>query len=162
MQYFVLNARSLSLAFLILICSTALVLGNEFSIAAFIQPGLSRANHLNFLPAIQVFAKLLGKVMPFWMGGTVLAHLILLGITWRWPAAHSVWLLLASLLWIAVALFSVLWEVPINDRVKGWDVTKLPPDWEDQRRRWDRLHAIRVVLIVIAFLSLVLSYKSLG
>jgi uncharacterized membrane protein len=148
--------------FLILICSTALVLGNEFSIAVFIHPGLSRANHLNFLPAIQVFAKLFGTVMPFWMGGTLLAHLILLWITWHWTAAHSVWLLLASLLWIAIVLFSVLGPVTINDRVKAWDLTKLPPDWEDQRRRWDRLNAIRVVLIVIAFISLLLSYKSLG
>lgn len=148
--------------FLILICSTALVLGNEFSIAVFIHPSLSRANHLNFLPAIQVFAKLFGNVMPFWMGGTVLVHLIVLWITWRWPAAHSLWLLLASLLWIAIVLFSVMGPVPINDRVKGWDVTKLPPDWENQRRRWDQLNAIRVVLIVIAFISLLLSYKSLG
>jgi Anthrone oxygenase len=148
--------------FLILICSTALVLGNEFSIAVFIHPSLSRANHLNFFPAIQVFAKLFGNVMPFWMGGTVLVHLIVLWITWRWPAAHSLWLLLASLLWIAIVLFSVMGPVPINDRVKGWDLTKLPPDWEDQRRRWDQLNAIRVVLIVIAFVSLLLSYKSLG
>ena len=148
--------------FLILICSTALVLGNEFSIAVFIHPSLSRANHLNFLPAIQVFAKLFGKVMPFWMGGTGLAHLILLWITWRWPTAHSLWLLVAFLLWIAIALFSLLGPVPINNRVKSWDLTKLPPDWEDQRRRWDQLNAIRVVLIVIAFISLLLSYKSLG
>ena len=148
--------------FLILICSTALILGNEFSIAVFIHPSLSRANHLNFLPAIQVFAKLFGNVMPFWMGGTVLAHLIVLWITWHWPAAHSLWLLLASLLWIAIVLFSLMGPVPINDRVKGWDVTKLPPDWENQRRRWDELNAIRVVLIVIAFISLLLSYKSLG
>ena len=112
--------------FLILICSTALLLGNEFSIAVFIHPSLSRANHLNFLPAIQVFAKLFGNVMPFWMGGTALAHLIVLWITWRWPAAHSFWLLLASLLWIAIILFSLMGPVPINDRVKSWDVTKLP------------------------------------
>jgi len=148
--------------FLILICSTALIFGNEFSIAVFIHPSLSRADHLKFLPAIQVFAKLFGKVMPFWMGGNALAHLIVLWLTWRWPLAHSVWLLLASLLWIAVILFSVLGPVPINDRVKGWDLTKLPADWEDQRRRWDQLNAIRVVLIAIAFISLLLGYKSLG
>jgi uncharacterized membrane protein len=69
--------------------------------------------------------------MPFWMGGTGLAHLIVLWITWRWPAAYSFWLLLASLLWIAIILFSVIGPVPINDRVKGWDLTNLPPDWED-------------------------------
>jgi uncharacterized membrane protein len=81
------------------------------------------------------------------MGGNLLAHLIVLWITWRWPAAHSVWLLIASLLWITIIVFSILGPVPINDRVKGWDLTKLPPDWEDQRLRWDRLNAIRVVVL---------------
>jgi uncharacterized membrane protein len=147
--------------FLILICSTALILGNEFSIAAFIHPGLSRANHRSFLPAIQVFAKLLGKVMPFWMGGTLLVHLIVLWLTWHWPAPGSVWLLLATILWIAIILLSVLGPVPINDRVKGWDVNKLPADWEDQRRTWDRLNAIRVAMIFVAFLALLLSFKDL-
>ena len=148
--------------FLVLICSTALILGNEFSIAAFIHPGLSRADQRNFLPAIQVFAKLFGKLMPFWMGATVLAHLILLWLTWNWPAAHSVWLLLATVLWIAVILFSLLGPVPINDRVKAWDLTKLPADWEDKRRKWDQLNSIRVVLILIAFLALLLGYKNAG
>jgi uncharacterized membrane protein len=147
--------------FLILICSTALILGNEFSIAAFIHPGLSRANQLSFLPAIQVFAKLFGKVMPFWMGGTLLVHLIVLWLTWHWPAPGSVWLLLATILWIGIILFSVLGPVPINDRVKGWDVNKLPADWEDQRRTWDRLNAIRVAVIFVAFLALLLSFKDL-
>jgi uncharacterized membrane protein len=147
--------------FLILICSTALILGNEFSIAAFIHPGLSRANHLGFLPAIQAFAKLFGKVMPFWMGGTLLVHLMVLWLTWHWPAPGSVWLLLATILWIAIILFSVLGPVPINDRVKGWDVNKLPGDWEDQRRTWDRLNAIRVAIIFVAFLALLLSFKDL-
>jgi uncharacterized membrane protein len=124
-------------------------------------PGFVRANRLSFLPAIQVFAKLFGKVMPFWMGGTLLVHLIVLWLTWHWPAPGSVWLLLATILWIAIILFSLLGPVPINDRVKGWDVNKLPADWEDQRRTWDRLNAIRVAMIFVAFLALLLSFKDL-
>ena len=134
-------------------------MGNEFSIAAFIHPSLTRANHANFLTAIQVFARLFGKVMPLWMTATWLAHLILLWLTWHWPAARSVWLLVATILWVAVILFSVLGPVPINDRVKGWDVNNLPTDWEVQRRKWDQLNSIRVVLILLAFLALLLSYK---
>jgi hypothetical protein len=147
--------------FLILICSTALILGNEFSIAVFIHPSLSRANHTSFLPAIQVFAKLFGKVMPFWMGATVLAHLIVLWLTWHWPSAGSAWLLLAAALWVAIVVFSVLGPVPINDRVKVWNLNELPIDWETQRRRWDQLNAIRVVLILVAFVALLLSFKHL-
>ena len=148
--------------FLILILSTATLLGNEFSVAVFIHPSLSRAHHERFLPAIQVFAALFGKIMPFWMAATVLLHLILLGLTWNWLAPHTVLLLAATLLWFAIIVFSLVGPVPINDRVKAWDTQKLPPDWQEQRRRWDRLNGIRVVMIALAFLALILSYKTLA
>ena len=143
--------------FLLLILSTALIFGNEFTIAAFIHPALSRRNHVGFLPAIQVFASLFGKVMPFWMGANLLGHLILVALTWNWPT--SIWLLVATLLWIGIILFSVLGPVPINNRVKSWRLNELPSDWESQRRRWDQLNAIRVLIIAAAFLALLLGYK---
>jgi Domain of unknown function (DUF1772) len=146
--------------FLTLILSTAMLLGNEFSVGVFIHPTLARVDHERFLPAIQVFAALFGKIMPFWMGATLLLHLILLICTWSWPAFPTVLLLTATLLWLGIILFSVVGPVPINNQVKAWDNRKLPPDWQEQRRRWDRLNAIRVVLIALAFLALILSYKT--
>jgi hypothetical protein len=146
--------------FLILILSTGTLLGNEFSIGAFIHPALSRADDERFLPAIQVFASLFGKIMPFWMPATLLLHLILLVLTWRWPALSTVLLLVATLLWVAIIVFSLVGPVPINNRVKDWDRQNLPPDWRQQRRRWDQLNAIRVVVIAIAFLTLVGSYRT--
>ena len=62
--------------FLILVVSTGTILGNEFSIGFLIHPALSRTDDERFLPAIQVFAKLFGKIMPFWMAGTALLHLV--------------------------------------------------------------------------------------
>ena len=147
--------------FLTLILSTATLLGNEFSIGVFIHPAFSRAHHERFLPAIQVFAALFGKIMPFWMAATALLHLILLGVTWDWPAPHTVLLLAATLLWLAIIIFSLVGPVPINDRVKAWDPQRLPSDWQEQRGRWDRLNGIRVVMIALAFLALILSYKTL-
>ena len=145
--------------FLILILSTGALLGNEFSVGAFIHPALSRDDAERFLPAIQVFAKLFGKIMPFWFAATFLLHLILLVLTWRWPALSTVLLLLATLLWPAIIVFSLIGPVPINDRVKAWDLQNLPPDWRQQRQRWDQLNAIRVVMIATAFLALVGSYR---
>ena len=150
--------RQMELLFLILILSTGALLGNEFSIGAFIHPALSREGHERFLPAIQVFARLFGKIMPFWMAATLLLHLILLVLTWRWPALSTVLLLFATLLWLAIIIFSLVGPVPINNRVTVWDLQNLPPDWRQQRQRWDQLHAIRVVIIAIAFLALVGSY----
>jgi hypothetical protein len=98
--------------------------------------------------------------MPFWMTGTLGLHLVVLALTWRWPSACSILLIAAALLWLAIIVFSLLGPVPINNRVKAWDLHRLPPDWREQRRRWDRLNAIRVILIALAFLALVLSYRT--
>jgi Domain of unknown function (DUF1772) len=147
--------------FLILILSTGALLGNEFSIGAFIHPVLSRTDEERFLPAIQVFARFFGKIMPFWMAATLLVHLILLVLTWSWPALSTALLLVATMLWVAIIVLSVLGPVPINNRVQAWDIQHLPPDWRQQRQRWDRLNAIRVVMIVLGFLALVGSYRTL-
>jgi uncharacterized membrane protein len=151
----------MQILFLILILSTAMLLGNEFSVAVFIHPALARAGHERCLPAIQVFAALFGKVMPFWMGATLLLHLVILALTWHWPAASTIALAAATLLWLVIIIFSLVGPVPINDQVKAWNLDRLPPDWREQRERWDHLNAIRVVLIALAFLALVLSYRTL-
>jgi hypothetical protein len=148
------------LLFVILILSSAALLGNEFSIGVFIHPVLARTDHERFLPAIQVFAALFGKIMPFWVAATLVLHLALLGFSWHWPAPSTVLLTIATLLWVAIIIFSIVGPVPINNRVKAWDLQQLPADWREQRRRWDRLHAARVILIALAFLALVLSYHT--
>jgi Domain of unknown function (DUF1772) len=148
--------------FLILVVSTGTILGNEFSIGFLIHPALSRTDAERFLPAIQVFAKLFGKIMPFWMVGTALFHLVLLVVTWNWLAISTVLLLVATLLWFIICIFSLVGPVPINNRVKAWDMGNLPPDWREQRRRWDQLNAIRVVMIAAAFVALVGSYRTFG
>ena len=68
----------------------------------------------------------------------------------------------ATLLWLTIIIFSLVGPVPINDRVKAWDLRNLPPDWREQRRRWDQLNAIRVVMIAAAFVALVGSYRTFG
>jgi Domain of unknown function (DUF1772) len=152
----------MDLLFLILVVSTGTILGNEFSIGFLIHPALSRTDDERFLPAIQVFAKLFGKIMPFWMTGTALLHLVLLVVLWNWPAISTVLLLVAKLLWLIIIIFSLVGPVPINNRVKAWDIRSLPPDWREQRRRWDQLNAIRVVIIAAAFVALIGSYRTLG
>jgi Domain of unknown function (DUF1772) len=93
------------------------------------------------------------------MSATLLLHLLLLLLTWRWPASHTVFLVSAVILWVIVIVFSVTGPLPINNRVKTWDIVRLPVDWEDQRRQWDALNAIRVFLIGLAFVALLLSFR---
>src|SRR5262249_17866380 len=120
----------------------------------------TRAGHKEFLPAIQTFARFFGKIMPVWMAATLLLHLILLWLTWRWPANQTMYLVCAVFLWIIIILFSVVGPVPINNRIKAWDIAHLPKDWEIQRLRWDTLNAVRVFLIALAFLALLAGFKA--
>ncbi|MGA8656675.1 MAG: DUF1772 domain-containing protein [Chthoniobacterales bacterium] len=95
------------------------------------------------------------------MAATLIAHLGLLWATWRWPARQTILLLIAGALWAAIVVFSILGPVPINNRVKKWQIDTLPADWEQQRRRWDLLNAFRVILIGLAFLALLLAFRVL-
>src|SRR6201999_2648109 len=140
--------------FLVLIISTAALFGNELSVSFFIHRSLARADHRGFLPAIQVFARFFGKIMPFWMSGTLLVHLLLLWWTWQWPASQTKFLVYAVVLWALIIIFSVVGPVPINNRVKTWDPANLPDDWEAERNRWDTLNGVRVILIGLALLAL--------
>jgi hypothetical protein len=70
----------------------------------------------------------------------------------------------ATLLWLAIIIFSVVGPVPINRSItvsRHGIFISFRPDWREQRQRWDRLNAIRVVLITLAFLALVISYRTL-
>lgn len=145
--------------YLIIIVSTALLLGNEFSVAFFVHPSLQRANHQEFLPAIQVFARLFGKIMPFWMGATVLTHFVLAYFEWTLQSTATKYILAAAILWVVIVIFSILAPVPINNRVGNWHVSNLPNNWESERRLWDIYNIIRVFLILTAFVLLLIGFK---
>lgn len=52
---------------------------------------------------------------------------------------------------------SVALLVPINSRAAHWTPESAPADWREQLGRWDRLHYLRVAVIVTAFLLLVIA-----
>jgi hypothetical protein len=152
----------IEIAYIVLILSTALVMGNEFSLAFFIHPSLTRTDHKAFIPAIQVFAKLFGKVMPFWMTGTLAFHLALALATWSPHHITSLFTLSAAAIWIFVVVFSLIFPVPINNRVGQWNPSALPSNWEAERKLWDRYNTTRVFLIGVAFVLLLVAFGHLA
>jgi uncharacterized membrane protein YhaH (DUF805 family) len=96
-------------------------------------------------------------VMSFWYPVTLL---LALAVTFVAHTARSTpwWLALAStVLFALISVYSVLLPVPINNQVAHWQPDSVPANWRDLRRRWDLLHAIRVVFLVIALILLVAS-----
>jgi hypothetical protein len=129
--------------------------GNEPAMAVFFHPRISRLED-----AAHVRAGAIPGVRP-WQGDTILlcAHLFLSLVATF--VAHPVWstawwlALCSTALFAAMIIYSVLLPVPINNKVARWQPGSLPGNWRELRRRWDMLHAIRVVFLVVALILLV-------
>jgi len=131
--------------------------GNEIAVALFFHPRISRLEDAVHVRAAQTLASALGAAMPFWYA---LTFLLSLAATF---AAHAMWstswwmALGSAALFAAMIVYSVLLPVPINNQVARWQPDSLPANWRELRRRWDTLHAIRVVFLVVALILLVTS-----
>ena len=131
--------------------------GSEFAVAVFFHPCISRLPDAAHIQAAQPLAKVLGVVMSIWYPVT---FLLALAVTF---VAHTTrgtawWLALAStVLYALISVYSLLLPVPINNQVARWQPDTVPANWRDLRRRWDLLHNIRVVFLVIALILLVAS-----
>jgi hypothetical protein len=126
---------------------TGPLVGVELGVAAFTNPLVSK------LPdeAYRVFrsggSRLLGALMPFWYVGTLVV-LIAGAVLTRDALAISA----VALMGVAL-LLTVIVLVPINNRIGAWrstaDVNR------DLAVRWDRLHWVRVGLLMAMFIALV-------
>jgi uncharacterized membrane protein len=106
------------------------------------------------IPVRSAFARLFGRIMPFWMAGSALLNLLLL-----LPFEHSnrsVWRLNATAFFIQIAavVFSLVAPVPINTRIAKWVSSSLPSDWQEEESRWDIYHWLRTAALIVAFLLL--------
>ncbi|MEV7615799.1 DUF1772 domain-containing protein [Streptomyces sp. NPDC089799] len=93
--------------------------------------------------------RMLGAVMPVWYIGS----LVLVGI-WAvagWHHRGAGLVVTAGALLLLSVVMSVLLLVPINNRNKTWTPENRPADWKQQLARWERLHYVRVAVIIAAF-----------
>jgi uncharacterized membrane protein len=129
--------------------------GNEIAVAVFFHPRISRLEDAVHVRAAQTLARALGTVMPFWYALTLLLSLATTFI------AHGMWsrpwwmALGSTVLFAGMIVYSILLPVPINNQVARWEPDSLPANWRELRRRWDRLHAIRVGFLIVALILLV-------
>jgi uncharacterized membrane protein len=134
-----------------------LMVGSELNVAAFAHPAFNRQPLEVHIRVRSCFARIFGRVMPFWMSGSTLLNLLLL-----FPFEHlnhSARQLTAIALAIQVAavIFSLTGPVPINNRIAKWTVDSLPNNWTEQEHRWDLYHWLRTTGLAVAFGILVLS-----
>jgi hypothetical protein len=103
--------------YLVALLVLGLMSGSELDVGAFAHPTLNRQPLETHILMRTAFARLLGRVLPFWMAGSTLLNLLLL-----LPFAQlnpEAWRLAALAFAIqALAIpFSLFGPVPINNRI---------------------------------------------
>ena len=145
---------------IITILCIGLMVGNELTVSLFINPVIWQLDEPAQAKAFSLFARYLGKAMPIWYG---LSLVLILGALFEHRPVSSgpgLFLALAAALWLAAILFSVTMLVPINNRIAKLDPAHPYDCWLQDRCRWDQLHQLRVVLLIMAFVLLLTDRKS--
>ncbi|WP_425826738.1 anthrone oxygenase family protein [Streptomyces fractus] len=125
------------------------MVGVEFAVPSFVNPILNSLPEDSNQLGRAHGGRLGGAVMPFWYIGSFILIAVCAIATWGDPGTGL--LIAAAALLIVTVLMSVLLLVPINNRVKAWTPENRPADWRQQVNRWDRLHYVRVAILIAAF-----------
>lgn len=134
-----------------------LLIGTEFAVSVFINPILEKLDSRARARATSLFAARLGRAMPFWYGASLL---LLIGeAAIERHARGSVLLIAASAIWLAVIVLTVLFLVPINNRMMRLDSESFPAAAQQEHRRWDTLHRLRVAALIVAMVCFLLAVR---
>lgn len=134
------------------VAMTGLLAGNELGTLIGLHPALRRLPLAAEIEAEQALNARLGKIMPFYMTGTVLAA----GATALDRRGERTGPLAAtaagaSLLMLGITLVG---NVPLNERTLAYPSDGGAEEWAAIRRRWERLHVVRVLLDLTAFAAM--------
>jgi Domain of unknown function (DUF1772) len=144
------------LIILLSLFTSGLLVGNELAVAVFIHPVLYSVSDEAHVRVAKPLARRLGRSMPFWYAISLVFAILQMLIVRAAPVAW--WLCCAAAILLAlIIVLTILLPVPINNRIAGWDVDRLPTDWLSMRRRWDLYHRARVFLLVVVLVLLILS-----
>lgn len=124
-----------------------LMVGNELTVSLFINPVMRKLDAGAQTKALSLFAGLLGRVMPLWYG---LCLVLFLVETVAHRGDSQFYLLAASILWAAIIVFTIAMLVPINNRIAALAANVPLEKWLSEHRRWERLHRVRIFLLLVA------------
>jgi uncharacterized membrane protein len=132
-----------------------LLIGTEFAVSAFINPIVWKLDDRAQATAVRLFAERLGTAMPFWYA----VSLLLLGLETllRHHEPGFVLLIAASIIWAVVILLTLLFLVPINNRMVRLPSDSFPQEARREHKKWDTLHRLRVAALIIAFVCFLLA-----
>lgn len=138
------------------VLSIGLMVGVELSVWLFINPVLWRLEEPARSEAVRLFARRLGTAMPFWYGLNFLL-LIAESILLRHQPGAAL-LYAAAGIWAAVIVLTLIFLVPLNNRLAREDSGQPAVQAHREHRRWDSRHRARVIALgaaMVLFLAAV-------
>jgi uncharacterized membrane protein len=135
-----------------------LMIGTELAVSAFINPVLWKLESVAQMHAIRLFAVKLGFVMPFWYALGLL--LLLIDTLLHRHQSQVLLLALASSIWALVIILTLLFLVPINNRLARSETSATIGKAQREHRKWDVMHRARVVALTAAMILLLISVGS--
>jgi uncharacterized membrane protein len=142
---------------LITLLVTGLMVGNEFAVAAFVHPAINKLDETCHSRAASVIAAVLGKLMPIWYALGLLLILVELWLHRPLGLNGNGALIVAAILWALTIIATILFMVPINNRIAAIQSSGIYSGWLNDRKRWDTLHRIRVVVLAVTFALLLVA-----
>ncbi len=140
--------------------SIGLLIGTEFAVAVFINPILRKLDPREELQAIRLFGASLGAAMPFWYVGSLLLLIAEAVVGYHQPGENL--LIAACVIWVAVIVLTVLFLVPINNRLVRVDLNAPPETALAEHGKWDLLHRWRVVSLTGAMVCFLVAATQLA
>jgi uncharacterized membrane protein len=128
--------------------SLGLLIGVEFAVAAFVDPVLWRLDDRSQAYTLKAFANKLGTVMPPWYAANLLLLIIEALVRRHNPGAP--FLFTACILWALVIVLTIVFLVPINNRLGRMQDDVLSSNEKQAHRKWDTGHRFRVATLIVA------------
>lgn len=132
-----------------------LLAGSELTSWGIVHPTLWKLEHAEQVRAEKLMYARFAKIDPFLMTATIVACFVAAGALSGDSTALAAG---AGICFASMLAITLIGNMPINLRVFRWDPEEgSPSEWERLRRRWDRLHTIRIVLDCGGFALIVLA-----
>jgi hypothetical protein len=128
--------------------------GVELCVAVYINPIFAQLPDSARNTAISLGAKKLGRAMPFWYVSGLLFLLMESAVRRHLPQVHLVWA--ASFIWAVVIVLTLIFLVPINNRVASASPSEFTEKLRQEHSLWNVLHKCRVVVLVLSVVMFLL------
>jgi hypothetical protein len=148
----------MDVALFIAVLLAGVLAGSELTSWGIVHPTLWKLEHDAQVRAEKLTYRRFASIDPFLMTATVVACFIAAGTL---DGSSATLALVAGTCFAGMLAITLVGNMPINLRVFRWDEERGDPEeWRQLRRRWDRLHSVRIVLDSAGFVLITLAAVS--